>query len=170
MIYTIGHSTRTTQDFIEILKLYKIEMVIDIRTIPRSGTNPQFNEETLSKSLKKQGISYCHLKELGGFRKPSPHSINKAWKSPAFRGYADYMQTDEFKNGLELLINIAKENQVVIMCAEAVPWRCHRSLVADALSAHKITVEDIFSLHEVRPHKLTAFAQVDGYTITYPKI
>ncbi len=168
-VFTIGHSTRSLEQFIELIKHYGIKHVIDIRTIARSRFNPQFNEETLPKSLKSKGISYTHMKELGGLRHASPDSINTGWHNASFRGYADYMQTDAFAKGIDLLIKYALHDQIVIMCAEAVPWRCHRSLIADALLVRGIDVEDIFSQTSVKPHKLTPWAQVHGHTITYPE-
>lgn len=167
-IFTIGHSTRSIEDFLEIIKHYKINELIDIRTIPKSRHNPQFNGPELAQALRNHHINYRHQKNLGGLRHPHVNSINMAWKNLSFRGYADYMQTKEFKDGLAELITIASKKTVVIMCAEAVPWRCHRSLIGDALLAHSIEVEDIFSITLIKPHKLTPWAQVDGTNITYP--
>lgn len=169
IIYTIGHSTRTIDEFIKILHEYNIEEVIDIRTIPRSRHNPQFNTDKLKDSLFGSNIYYEHIKGLGGLRHTSKASINTAWENAAFRGFADYMQTNEFEKSLLELINISRKKQVVIMCAEAVPWRCHRSLIGDALVARNIHVEDIMSEKISKPHKLTSWAKVDGYSLTYPK-
>jgi len=169
-IFTIGHSTRSIEDFLEILKHYRITELIDIRAIPRSLHNPQFNGQELAHSLKNHHIGYHHLKKLGGLRHTHADSINTAWHNPSFRGYADYMQTEEFKDGLELLIKIAYEKVVVIMCSEAVPWRCHRSLVGDALLVQGIEVDDIFSITSIKPHKLTPWARVRDTVITYPTI
>lgn len=167
-VYTIGHSTRTIEDFIKLIKTYGIEMVIDVRTIAGSRFNPQYNEESLSKSLSKKKISYLRIKGLGGLRHTTKDSINTAWKNLSFRGYADYMQTSEFAEGIEQLIKLAKEKQIAIMCAEAVPWRCHRSLIGDALTVRKIEVVNIISEKSSMPHKITPFARVKGHTITYP--
>lgn len=169
IIYTIGHSTRTIEEFIKILTIYKVETVVDIRTIVGSRYNPQYNGEELKKSLNEKNIDYIHLKELGGLRHTTKESINKAWKNLSFRGYADYMQTPEFATGIEELIKIAQEKQTVIMCAEAVPWRCHRSLIGDSLVNRDIQVEDIMSEKISKPHKLTPWAKVNGHMITYPK-
>lgn len=168
IVFTIGHSTHPLEQFIELIKHYGITRIIDIRTIARSRHNPQFNEEELSKALKKSGVNYTRMKELGGFRHASAHSVNGAWQNASFRGFADYMQTDEFKEGIHRLIELALHDQVALMCAEAVPWRCHRSLIADALVVRGITVEDIFSLSSVKLHTLTPWAKVQGDIITYP--
>jgi uncharacterized protein (DUF488 family) len=167
-IFTLGHSTRSIDEFIELLQHYGITHIVDIRTIPRSRHNPQFNEDALSKALKHIKIKYTHLKELGGLRHAHSNSINTAWRNASFRGFADYMQTDEFKNGIIQLITYANHDTVAILCAEAVPWRCHRSLIGDALIIRGINVEDIFSLTSVKPHTLTPWAKVEGDTITYP--
>jgi uncharacterized protein (DUF488 family) len=153
-IYTIGHSTHP--------------IVVDVRTIAKSRYVPQFNEEELNKSLSKFKIEYQRLEILGGLRHTTKDSINKAWKNTSFRGYADYMQTPQFATGVKQLIEIAKTKQTVIMCAEAVPWRCHRSLIGDALLVSKINVEDIMSEKLSKPHAMTAFAKVVGSSITYP--
>lgn len=168
-IFTIGHSTRTLEQFIELIKHYGITHIIDIRTIPRSRHNPQFNQKALSTALKHAKISYTHIKELGGLRHPRVNSMNTAWHNASFRGFADYMQTDEFKEGIEHLLKYAVHDQVAIMCAEAVPWRCHRSLIGDALLARHINVEDIFSLTSSKSHTRTPWAHVHGDTVTYPK-
>lgn len=169
VIFTIGHSTRTTREFMKILKAYDIEVLVDIRHYPGSRAFPQFGKSRLKQSLKRNGIEYIHLIELGGRRRANKESdLNEGWRSPQFRGYADYMQTDEFKEGLKELIKIAKNKITVIMCSEAVPWRCHRSMVADALIVHDFIVFDIFSETNVRPHDLTSFAKVAEDEITYP--
>ena len=169
VIYTIGHSTHTVDEFIKILHTYNIEEVIDIRTIPKSRHNPQFNIDKLKESLLTFNIYYKQMKGLGGFRHTTVASINMAWENEAFRGFADYMQTNEFEKSLLELINISLKKQVVIMCAEAVPWRCHRSLIGDALVVRNIYVEDIMTVKVSKPHKLTPWARVGGYSITYPK-
>src|SRR5579862_5509913 len=144
-LYTVGHSTRPIDEFIRLLETFGIDQLIDIRTVPKSRHNPQFARESLADSLKQAGILYRHLPGLGGLRKPRPDSINSAWRNASFRGYADYMQTDPFRENLDQLIRLAAERTTAIMCAEAVPWRCHRSLVADALTARGIQVVDILS-------------------------
>lgn len=167
-VFTIGHSTRSLDDFLAILKHYHIMEVVDIRSIPKSRHNPQFNEHELAHFLRNHHIGYRHQKDLGGLRHTTKNSINTAWKNASFRGYADYMQTDEFKKGIETLMEIAHHKVTVIMCAEAVPWRCHRSLIGDALLAHHIPVEDIYSLTSAKPHELTPWAVVHGTDIAYP--
>lgn len=169
-IYTIGHSTHPIEEFIKIMKSFEIRQVVDVRTIPRSRHNPQFNEEALKNALSASDISYCRIAGLGGLRHTRKDSINKAWKNASFRGFADYMQTEEFKNALEALIDLAKEKSTVIMCAEAVPWRCHRSLIGDALLVRGIQVQDIFAENSGKAHLLTAWAKVDGINITYPEM
>jgi uncharacterized protein (DUF488 family) len=167
-IYTIGHSTRSLDDFVAILKSFEIEMVCDIRTIPKSRRNPQFSGDVLQQGLAEHGIEYVHLKALGGLRHARKDSPNAGWRNDSFRGYADYMQTEEFGKAVEDLIDRAKEKQVAIMCAEAVPWRCHRSLVGDALLVRGVEVQDITSKTRVQAHKLTQWAKVKGVEITYP--
>ena len=166
---TIGHSTHSLKEFIALLKQYEVTHLVDVRTIARSAYNPQFNESRLRTALRKQHIKYTHLSGLGGLRHPLADSINKGWLNASFRGYADYMQTEEFSKNIEVLIEWAHEGQIAIMCAEAVPWRCHRSLIGDALLVRKIPVEDIFSLTSKKPHTLTPFAKVRGKKITYPE-
>ena len=167
-IFTIGHSTRPFDKFVEILEGFRIEVVVDVRTIPKSRHNPQFNLDSLRDGLEAQNIEYIHLAGLGGLRPTAAASMNTGWKNSSFRGYADYMQTFEFMNSLEQLITIAREKVTVIMCAEAVPWRCHRSLIGDALLIRGFTVDDIMNGTTSKPHKMTPWAKVDGYTITYP--
>lgn len=167
-IYTIGHSTRTIDAFIQILNTYGIEMLVDVRRFPKSRRNPQFNDDALSKSLPVQGIGYLHMEALGGRRKPEEHSENTAWKEESFRGYADYMQTPAFAQALDRLTAVAGEKKTAIMCAEAVPWRCHRSLIADALLVRGFQVEDILDAQSSRPHRLTPWAKVEGEQVRYP--
>lgn len=169
-IYTIGHSTRSFEEFLHLLQAHGVQQVVDVRTVPRSRRNPQFNRETLPETLAEAGIAYVHLPELGGLRKPLPDSINDAWENDSFRGYADYMQTPEFTAGLEHLLALARELSTTVMCAEAVPWRCHRSLIGDALLARGHTVEDILSPTRRSPHTMTRFARVEGEHVTYPKV
>ena len=169
-IYTIGHSTRDIQEFIVLLKDHGIIQLVDIRTIPRSRHNPQYEQMSLEKSLTKSGIKYIYMKDLGGLRPKVKKSINTGWHNESFRNYADYMQTDDFKSALNELINIAEQNPTAIMCAEAVPWRCHRSLVGDALLNKGIRVEDIISKTNSNDHKMTEFAKINGEDVTYPKV
>jgi len=169
-IFTIGHSTRPIEEFVELLRANGVKQLIDIRTVPRSARNPQFNRDTLPEALARAGIEYLHMPELGGLRHPRPDSRNGAWRNDSFRGYADYMQTPEFARAIEKLIERGAEKQTAVMCAEAVPWRCHRSLVGDALVARGIAVEDIMGAGRRQPHKLTPFAQMDGARVWYPGI
>jgi uncharacterized protein (DUF488 family) len=145
-----------------------VQRLVDIRTVPRSRHNPQFNQDALPGALAGAGIAYAHLKELGGLRRPRPDSPNRAWRNDSFRGYADYMQTPEFEAALQGLLEMASRERLALMCAEAVPWRCHRSLVADALLARGIPVEEILGPGQSRAHRLTPFARVEGARVTYP--
>ena len=167
-ICTIGHSTHPINEFVEILQAHHVKQIVDVRTVPRSRHNPQFNKDVLPISLLDSGIGYIHLAGLGGLRHTRKDSINTAWKNASFRGYADYMQTPEFDQGLGELITVAAKVRTAVMCAEAVPWRCHRSMISDALLVRGITVRDIMSQSVTRPHELTSFAVVEGTTITYP--
>ena len=151
-----------------MLQAHGVKRVVDIRTVPRSRHNPQFNFDSLPESLHHAGIAYTHMKELGGLRHARPDSLNTGWHNASFRGFADYMQTPEFEAGLTKLIDAANKKQVAIMCAEAVPWRCHRSLIADALTARGIEVKHIMSPTRANPHSLTPFAKVHGERVTYP--
>jgi uncharacterized protein (DUF488 family) len=170
LVMTIGHSTRTLEEFIGLLQAHAVSLVADVRTIPRSRHNPQFNKDSLPGELKKAGLGYVHLPGLGGLRHAKLNSLNVGWRNASFRGYADYMQTPEFETSLEELIQLAKQERIAIMCAEAVPWRCHRSLIADALLVHGIRTEDIMSPTRRQVHTLTPFAKVRGITITYPTV
>ena len=167
-VFTVGHSTLPIERFIAMLAAYGIERLADVRTVPRSRRNPQFNAEALGASLRAEGIDYIPLGELGGLRKPRADSPNGGWRNDSFRGYADYMQTEPFARGLERLIELSRERRTAIMCAEAVPWRCHRSLVADALAARDVGAVEILSETSYRDHALTPFARVDGTAVTYP--
>jgi uncharacterized protein (DUF488 family) len=167
IVYVLGHSTTPTARFVKILRTHSITTLIDIRIIPRSGHNPQFNSDALEKTLKEVGIVYVHLKALGGHRRPSKDSENTGWRNPSFRGYADYMQTKEFELGLDRLIALSRAGTVAIMCAEGNPYRCHRSLVADALTARGIRAVHISSGKPGRLHRLTPFARVTADEITY---
>ncbi|MFI5338879.1 MAG: DUF488 family protein [Candidatus Methylomirabilales bacterium] len=168
LILTIGHSTRTLQDFVELLQGHAVKKLVDVRTVPRSRHNPQFNRDTLPDGLNAAGITYVHMPDLGGLRHPRADSPNTAWRNASFRGFADYMQTPEFTVSLDALIGLAREEQIALMCAEAVPWRCHRSLIADALIVHGVSVEHILSATHRQPHSLTAWARVGGDQVTYP--
>jgi uncharacterized protein (DUF488 family) len=168
-IFTIGHSTRPIEEFVEILKAFDIGLLADVRTVPRSRHNPQFNKDELPASLAAAGIDYVHLANLGGLRHTTKDSPNMGWRNASFRGYADYMQTAEFAQALDELIEMARTKRAAIMCAEAVPWRCHRSLIGDALLVRGIEVTDIMSLSKSSPHTLTKFAHVAGKRITYPE-
>jgi uncharacterized protein (DUF488 family) len=169
-VFTVGHSTLPIERFVGLLAAYGIEQLADVRTVPRSRRNPQFNAEALRDSLAAEGIAYVPLRELGGLRKPQPDSQNTGWRNASFRGYADYMQTEEFRGGLEHLAELAAQKRTAIMCAEAVPWRCHRSLVADALAARGVGVVEILSETSYRDHALTPFARVSGTAVTYPPV
>jgi len=167
-VFTVGHSTLPIDQFIALLQAYDIQCLADIRTVPRSRHNPQFNAEDLARSLAASDIEYIPMPALGGLRHARKDSPNSGWRNVSFRGYADYMQTPAFDEGLQTLMRLAGEKRVAIMCAEAVPWRCHRSLVADALNVHGVPVVEIMSATSHRMHKLTPFAHVEGMSITYP--
>jgi hypothetical protein len=166
---TIGHSTRSIEEFLDLLRHHGVERLVDIRTIPRSRRNPQFNTEALAKSLVREGIDYAHIKELGGLRHPRPDSINLGWRNEGFRGYADYMQTGEFDEAVSRLLQQCEGKRCAVMCAEAVPWRCHRSLLSDALVARGIGVEHILSGGRHDVHNLTPFARIENERVTYPQ-
>lgn len=168
-IFTIGHSTHSIEEFVEMLKAHDIRLVADVRTIPKSRHNPQYNSDELSAALREHSIGYEHMPGLGGLRHAKKDSINTAWENASFRGFADYMQTEDFDRSLNTLIETAGKQPTAIMCAEALPWRCHRSLIADALLARGITVMDIMSKTSAKAHTMTPWAHVMGTTITYPK-
>lgn len=168
LVMTIGHSTHTLDEFIHMLQAHGAACVVDVRTVPRSRHNPQFNKTSLPQALQKAGLGYTHIPGLGGLRHAKSDSQNMGWRNASFRGFADYMQTPEFAESLEELIRLAGERQVVMMCAEAVPWRCHRSLIADALLVRGIPTEDIMTATRRQAHTLTPFAQVHGLKLTYP--
>ena len=167
-IFTVGHSTRPIGDFLRLLKAHGVRLIADVRTVPRSRHNPQFNQEALRRALGRERVSYRHLKSLGGLRRALKESPNMAWRNASFRGFADYMQSDEFAGGLEKLMELARRRLTAVMCAEAVPWRCHRSLIGDALLIRGFQVEELSSLSSTRPHTLTPWARVRGLRITYP--
>jgi uncharacterized protein (DUF488 family) len=167
-IYTIGHSNHVIEDFIMLLKAYNIEKVLDIRTIPKSHHNPQFNQDALREVLHNHHIHYHHVEALGGLRHARKDSLNTAWRNASFRGFADYMQTPEFVEAVDCLVEEAQREQIVLMCAEAVPWRCHRSLIADALIVRHCTVIDIYTVNTHKEHTLTPWAHVHNLQVTYP--
>ncbi|CAN5632087.1 DUF488 domain-containing protein [soil metagenome] len=167
-VYTVGHSTRTLAELVALLRAFDVTVLVDIRTMPRSRHNPQFNGDVLRSKLRARRIRYVHLAELGGLRRARKDSPNAAWRNASFRGYADYMQTDDFEVGLAKLHALAEGREVALMCAEAVPWRCHRSLVADALMARGADVEELASETRATPHRMTPFALVKNHRVTYP--
>jgi len=167
-VFTVGHSTLPIERFIALLQTYGVKRVVDIRSAPRSRHNPQFNDTSLAESLTARRIEYVHIQALGGLRRAHKDSPNTGWRNESFRGYADYMQGEEFRDALETLIRMSRQERAAIMCAEAVPWRCHRSLVADALAVRGIPAVEILSESSYRMHKLTPFARVEGTRITYP--
>ena len=167
-LYTIGHSTRSLPDLVEVLQTFGVGTLVDIRTIPRSRHNPQFSQGAIEAPLGQAGIRYVHLAGLGGLRHARAHSPNDAWRNASFRGFADYMQTDAFEEGLAELRDLAADGATAIMCAEAVPWRCHRSLIADAVTARGGHVEHVMGASHANPHRLTPFAKVHGARVTYP--
>jgi len=168
-IFTIGHSTRSIEEFTELLKIYGIKEVVDVRSIPKSRHNPQFSEETLLRSLQLAHICYRRVEKLGGLRHSKKDSINLGWHNVSFRGFADYMATPEFSEGLEALMKTASKRDTAIMCAEAVPWRCHRSLIADALIKKGWLVRDIMSRTSATKHRLTPFLKIKRGQLVYPE-
>ena len=169
-VWTVGHSTRTLDGFLGLLRAHGVRTVADVRTIPKSRRHPHFAGEALAAALAGEGIGYVHLPELGGRRHPRPDSPNGGWRNEGFRGYADHMATEGFERGVERLLALAETGSVAAMCAEAVPWRCHRSLLADALVARGMAAEHILSSTATQPHRLTPFARVDGRQVSYPPV
>ena len=167
-VMTIGHSTRTLETFNHLLQVHEVKQVVDVRTVPRSRHNPQFNHETLPDDLRAARTGYLHMPGLGGLRHPRPDSENVGWRNASFRGFADYMGTPEFENHLGELIKLAQLRRVALMCAEALPWRCHRSLIADALEVRGIKVVHILNSTHLQPHRMTPFAKVSGTHLVYP--
>jgi len=167
-VLTIGHSTHPLDEFIALLQRHEVTLIVDVRTVPRSRHNPQFNQDTLPNALKDAGLGYVYLPGLGGWRRVQPGSPNQGWHSPGFQGFADYMLTPEFEEHLKTLIELAGQQQPALMCAEAVPWRCHRSLIADALLIRGISVSHIMDRENIRPHQLNSMARVEGMRIIYP--
>ncbi|WP_432398484.1 DUF488 family protein [Pseudarthrobacter sp. L19] len=167
-IFTVGHSTHPIDDFIDILKAHGIKKLIDVRTVPKSRHNPQFNADDLAASVRARGITYRRMSSLGGLRHTTKDSPNGAWRNASFRGYADYMQTPEFAAAIDELLERGRHSDAAIMCAEAVPWRCHRSLIGDALLVRGASVQDIMSATSAKAHSLTSFARVEGRRLWYP--
>jgi len=167
-VLTVGHSTRPIADFIALLRAHGVTQLVDVRTVPRSRHNPQFGGDALAASLAAESIGYSHVAALGGLRSPRAGSINGGWRNRSFQGYADYMQTEAFADAVMTLIALAERERVAIMCAEAVPWRCHRSLIADALVARGVAACEIVSAKRLQPHRMTPFAVVEGARVTYP--
>lgn len=167
-LMTIGHSTRSLEEFLALLRLYHIQLLIDVRTIPKSRAHPQFGKDRLPGELQAAGLAYCHLEALGGLRRAQKDSPNAGWRNASFRGYADYMATPTFRAGLNELEELACDQRTAIMCAEAVPWRCHRSLIADALVIDGWRVIHILGPKSVREHTLTPFLHVEQGMLTYP--
>ncbi|MCE3602584.1 DUF488 domain-containing protein [Massilia sp. P8910] len=168
LVCTIGHSNRPLEAFLELLAINQIGCVVDVRTVPRSRHNPQFGQDTLPHSLARAGINYRYMQALGGLRHAAKYSSNTGWRNASFRGYADHMQSPEFADGIDALCALAQTQRCVLMCAETVPWRCHRSMIGDALLVRHIGVEHIIGPKGRRRHVLTPFAHVDGECITYP--
>ena len=168
-IWTIGHSTHPLDELVEMLKSFQIEMVADVRSYPGSRKFPQFNKESLMVSLPENGIEYVHIKNLGGRRKENPDSKHTVWRNAAFRGYADYMDTEEFKDGVQELIQLAQQKRVAYMCSEAVWWRCHRSMISDYLKANGWTVMHIMGVDKADEHPYTAPAEIVDGELTYPE-
>jgi uncharacterized protein (DUF488 family) len=167
-ILTVGHSTRRIEEFVALLQGHGVGLLMDIRTVPKSRHNPQFGSEPLAASLREAGIAYVHEAGLGGLRRPRKDSPNGAWQNESFRGYADYMQTEAFEEALGPLVAMSGEQRIALMCAEGNPFRCHRSLVADALLARGIRSAEITSVRHATPHRMTPFARVEGEHVSYP--
>ena len=167
-VLTLGHSTRPIDEFLALLQAHGVTQLVDVRTVPHSRRNPQYDTVALARSLRAAGIGYVHAPGLGGFRRTTPDSPNAGWRNLSFRGYADYMQTPAFDAELTALIELARTDRIALMCAEAVPWRCHRSLIADALGVHGVPACEIASPTRLQPHKMTPFAHVEDGTLTYP--
>ena len=170
MIFTIGHSVRSLDEFLDLLRAHEITGLADVRTVPRSRRHPHFARESLQRSLPAAGIEYRHFAPLGGLRKPRRDSVNGSWRNESFRGYADHMQSGEFREAIAALRTFAGERRVAVMCAEAKWWECHRQLIADALVALGGHVRHIMSARDAPPHKLTPFARVEGGQVTYPAL
>ncbi|MGH7764577.1 MAG: DUF488 family protein [Candidatus Dormibacteraceae bacterium] len=168
VVFTIGHSTRSLEEFVELLQHHGVDLLVDVRSLPASRRMPHFGKASLERSLPPRGIEYLHMPALGGLRKAKPDSINTGWRNVGFRGYADYMQEEAFWLAIDHLERLAGARRVAVMCAEAVPWRCHRSLLADALTVRGVEVRHITSLKEPALHSITPFACVADGSISYP--
>ncbi|HEY3198457.1 MAG TPA: DUF488 domain-containing protein [Nitrospirales bacterium] len=168
VVWTVGHSTRPIQEFLNLLLRQGIRHLVDVRAIPFSRRNPQFNQDALAKALESAEIAYSHMPALGGRRKSRTDSKNTGWRNASFRAYADYMQTPDFQAAIKELTGLAADTRTVIMCAEVVPWRCHRSLISDACIAQGWTVLEIVSEAEPKPHTLPAWATMENGQVTYP--
>lgn len=166
--YTLGHSTMELEAFAALLGRFGIRRLVDVRTIPRSRHNPQFNGDALCRYLREIGVEYRHMQELGGLRRPRHDSPNQGWRNKSFRGYADYMQTTAFAEAMNHLALLAAEKTTAVMCAEALPWRCHRALIGDALLVRQIDVRDIIGPTSCRERVLSPMAKVEGMQIVYP--
>jgi uncharacterized protein (DUF488 family) len=166
-IWTIGHSTLSIEQFLAVLGSFEIQLLIDVRSFPGSRRYPHFNKENLSASLRAAGIDYTHMPELGGRRKTRADSQNVAWRNESFRGYADYMETEAFREGIDRLLNLASERRTVVMCAEAVWWRCHRSLIADYLKAGGVSVTHILGKEKSEEHPYTSAARIVNGRLSY---
>lgn len=167
-LFTLGYSNNKILDFINILKSHSVTLLVDVRIAPRSRNRPEFNKDALGKRLRKSGIAYSYMKELGGFRRPAKGSVNMAWRNSSFRGYADYMQSKDFDRAIRKLIKLASARRTVIMCAEGNPFRCHRLLIADAMTVRGFSVFHLSGPKSMGEHAVTKFARVKGNGITYP--
>jgi uncharacterized protein (DUF488 family) len=167
-LFTVGHSTRTLAELVDLLREHGVTLLVDVRTVPGSRRMPHFRKAALAAELPGLGLEYAHLPELGGLRRPRPDSLNAGWRNDSFRGFADYMGTPDFEAGLDRLLDLAGDRETAVMCAEAVPWRCHRSLISDALLARGVAVRHILGPGPARPHTTTPFARVEGSRVTYP--
>ncbi len=168
MILTIGHSTRTAEEFLALLRIHGVEQLADVRTFPRSRRHPHFSKEILDAFLGERNVRYRHFPELGGFRKPRPDSVNTGLRHPAFRGYADYMQSEGFTRAVDELLAFASKGQTVVMCAEATWWTCHRRLLSDALIVRGVPVQHILGAEAPKPHELSEFARQAAGAVIYP--
>ncbi len=166
-LFTVGHSTRSAQEFLEILRAHQIELLADVRSFPSSRRYPHFNKVNLRDLLGESNVQYQHMPQLGGRRRASPASMNTAWKNAGFRGYADYMETNEFANGIEELLSLAKDKHTAVMCAEAVWWRCHRSLIADYLKASGVKIVHLIDEKKSELHPYTSVARIVGGRLSY---
>jgi uncharacterized protein (DUF488 family) len=167
-VFALGHSTLSAEEVVARLRAHGVRTLVDVRTVPRSRTNPQFDVERFARTLAEAGLGHAHVAELGGLRKPRKDTPNAGWRNTSFRGYADHMASEDFERGLERLRALALEGPVAVMCSEALRWRCHRSLLADALFARGVVVQHLVSAARAQPHVPTPFARFRGLSITYP--